>query len=91
MVKLIIQSKNKFNYSLVSDEGKVYNFNIEFINIDKIPMVGDNIYFSEILLNNGQSSYTFGPPTNRFNKIGSNEVIMLDDNDTSKYLVRYYG
>ena len=99
MIKLKIMNKSKYIYNLKDEDDNDYEFNIEFLDMEKNPEIGDYIYMSDELLNpkyDGYStSYTFGNLENTYGK----ENIKIDDVDVIKiktyksevYLKRLYG
>lgn len=99
MKKLEIENNKNYEYILKDENGKKYNFNFEFWNIENNPKIGDYIYINEELLNpkyEGFSTcYTFGNLENKYGK----DNIKKDDIDVIKividgleiYLKRLYG
>ena len=99
MVKLKIINKNNYDYTLKDEEGRIYNFNLEFLDVEEKIEVGDYISFSEQLLNpkyEGYSaSYTFGNLDSKYGKsnieLNDIDVIRVEENEKSIYLKRLYG
>lgn len=99
MIRLKIEEKNKNLYKLIDMTESVYELVLKFLDIDKLPSVGDIIYMNEQLLSlsyEGYSSfYTFGNLESVYGKAN----ISLDDIDVIKlclsektiYLKRLYG
>ena len=99
MKKMEIVDKRNYVYTFEDEEGKPYNINLDFLDIEKKPEIGEYIFFNEELLNpryDGYStSYTFGSLDSKYGK----NNISLDDVDVIKlvmeekeiYLKRLYG
>lgn len=99
MVKLEIVDRQDYTYTLKSNKGKEYTFNLEFIDVCDALNVGDYIYMKEELLNPkyvGYSvMYTFGDLESKYGKpnISKNDidVIMLEMGTKLVYAKRLYG
>ena len=99
MIKLKIMNKSKYIYNLKDENDNNYEFNMDFLDMEEKPEIGDYLYMSDELLNpkyDGYStSYTFGNLENIYGK----ENIKIDDVDVIKiktykseiYLKRLYG
>ena len=99
MKELKIMEKDNFVYRLEDEIGQAYALNLEFLDIEEQPEVGDCIWMRDELLDSkyeGYSgSYTFGNLESTYGK----ENIELDDVDVIKlviddkeiYLKRLYG
>ena len=95
MKKLEINKIDNYQYELKDTNDKVYNFNIEFYNIDKLPKVGDYIYLNEKLLQEEYSLLSFDTLESTYGRtIRSEEdedlVILLIEHEKI-YLKRVYG
>ena len=92
MKKLIIKNIDGFNY-LLEDNGKLYNINIEFYDIQEKPKINDYIFINEELLK--EKILNFGPLNCKYGKsldnIKEKEIIVLNINNKNIYLKRYYG
>ena len=100
MIKLkIIDVLDDYIYNLKDERGNNYNLNIEFLDIEQSPQIGDYIYMSLELLNqyyDGYSTnYTFGDLKNRYGKdnilLTDIDVIKIVTNNLEIYLKRLYG
>lgn len=99
MIKLEILNINNYEYKLKDEKGNYYNLNLDFLDINKKPEIGDYMYVKEKFLDPNyegySTSYTFGSLENEYGK----ENIVLDDIDVIKieidkleiYLKRLYG
>ncbi len=92
MKKLIIKNIDGFNY-LLEDNGKLYNINIEFYDIQEKPKINDSIFINEELLK--EKILNFGSLNGKYGKsldnISEKEIIVLNINNKNIYLKRYYG
>ena len=94
MIKLKIVDKNNFEYVLKDMKEKVYNLNMEFLDIEDKIDIGNYIFFSEELLDpkyEGYStSYVFGDLNNKYGKTNIEltdvDVIKVMTNDKYIYL-----
>ena len=99
MKRLKIQNKKIYEYILKDENGKIYNCNFDFWDIEYKPQIGDYIYINEELLNPNyegfSTCYTFGSLDNKYGKhnILKNDVdvIKIVANDLEVYLKRLYG
>ena len=99
MVKLKIKNIDDGVFTLVDDSNFEYNINIEFLDIQEQPKIGDFIYFSAQLLDSkypGYSTfYTFGSLNNKYGKeIDVNmekDIIIYETADKRIFLKRLYG
>ena len=99
MIKLEIEKIENYIYALKDENGKLYNLNIEFFDVEENLKTGDFIFINEELLNkkyDGYStSYTFGNLENKYGKsnilIDDIDVIKLITDDKEIYLKRLYG
>ena len=89
MKKLKIVEKNNYNYLLNTPEGEVFFINVEFLDIDKKPDIGDYIYLPESVLNN-KNMYTYGKVLNNL-QTEEEDIIKVIIDDQEIYLERYYG
>lgn len=100
MLKLKIIDKNKYVYNLLDEKSeRKYEMNLEFLNIENQPEIGNYIYMKKELLNpkyEGYStSYTFGELESKYGKeniiIEDIDVIKLIEDEKEIYLKRLYG
>ena len=99
MLRLEIINKENYIYCLQDENGNKYTFNLEFLDIEKIPDMGDYIWFSSELLNSeyeGYSTmYVFGSLENKYGKenisLDDIDVIKLELNSDEIFLKRLYG
>lgn len=99
MVKLEIIKNDEFEYILEDEHGKIYDLNIEFLDIEYKPQIGDYIYINKELLNSKyegySTSYTFGDLKNKYGKPGIEkndiDVIKIEKDKLEIYLKRLYG
>ena len=89
MKKLKIVETNNYNYLLNTEEGEVFFINIDFIDVDKKPGVGDYIFLPDNILNN-KNIYTYGKVINDINTKEEDMIKVIVD-DQEIYLERYYG
>ena len=87
MIKLKIKSIDEYcNYVLESDN-KVYEVNINFMDINK-PSEGDYVYMSEETLRENVS-LNYGPINN--DNLNENDIIVLSNKGNKIYLQRFFG
>jgi len=99
MIKLQIINKIGCVYTLEDKDNKFYNINIEFIDIEEQPQIGEEVLINEELLNpkyEGYStSYIFGNLENKYGKqnisMDDIDIIKLISNEKEIYLKRLYG
>ena len=95
MMRLIIESIEKNNYSLRDKDNNLYKFHILFYNIDKKPQVGDNIFMHKKLINTPNKILSFGPLNSKYGKnilsADDPDFIILIINNEQFNLKRYYG
>jgi len=99
MIRLEIIKKENYLYSLKSEEGKEYNFILEFWDLEKELKAGDYININEELLNQkyeGYSSmYAFGSLESKYGKSNISmddiDVIKVEAEELEVYLKRLYG
>lgn len=101
--KIIEIDKNNDTYYLEDEKGKKYNIMLQFFDIEILPQIGENLYFTEKLfdleLNEGISYFIFGgmhEPYGKEMKIENieeniEEVLMIERKDKNIYLKRFYG
>ena len=77
MIKLLINKIEKYEYELKDKDDKIYNFNIEFYDVEKEIKVGDNIILNEKILNEGNSLLSFGKLDSKYGK----EISSSEDKD----------
>ena len=89
MIKLKIIKTNEYaNYVLEDKDGKTYEVNINFMNMDK-PKIGDYIYIQENVLKE-DVSLNYGV-IDKNEKMSEDELILLIQNGEKIYLQRFYG
>ena len=88
MLKLIIESINGYNYTLVDNKNNRYKLNIEFYNF--IPNIGDIIYLNEKKLSEN-ALYAFGQLNEKYTKREEEDIIKIVHDKNIIYLQRYYG
>lgn len=87
MIKLKIKNIDEYcNYVLESDN-KVYEVNINFMDINK-PSEGDYIYMPEKALKENVS-LNFGPINN--DNLNEDDIIVLSNKGNKIYLQRFFG
>ena len=99
MKKLKIVEVNDYDYKLKDNDNNIYNFNIEFLDINKLPNINDYIYMNEELLDKKYKEYstvyTFGELKNKTGRKIENEenldLIVLEMAGEKFYLKRLYG
>lgn len=86
MIKLEITNLDNYLYTLTDERGKNYTFNLDFLDIQDKPQIGDYIEISEELLNpkyEGYSTYyTFGGLDSKYGR----EITSEDDIDSIKVI-----
>lgn len=99
MIKLEIMDIDNYVYKLIDENGNEYDFNLEFLDIEESPKIGDYIYVNSKLIDPSYegygTSYTFGSLKNNY---GKNDIL-IEDIDVIKvvigkleiYLKRLYG
>ena len=87
MIKLHIIDINSNLYLLRDDDGNLYKKDIIFIN-DK-PKINEHIYLTDPILKE-DNIFTYGNIYNS-NSINKDEIIILEENNNSIILQRYYG
>jgi glyoxylate utilization-related uncharacterized protein len=94
MIKLLIKKIDSYIYELVDEGKKVYKLNLEFINLNEKPLIGDYIIMDKNILNEN-NFYTFGPLKEAYKEQKDLNVdkdfSVLIHGDTKIYLQRYYG
>lgn len=99
MVKLQIINKIGHVYTFKDIYNKCFDIDIEFLDIEDQPQIGEVVFIKEELLNpqyEGYStSYTFGSLQNKYGKqnilIDDIDIIKLISNEKEIYLKRLYG
>ena len=88
MIKLKIVEKDEYaNYILEDNEGKKYEVNINFMNLEK-PKVGTIIYIDESVLAENVS-LNYGKPDGDLTE--EKELMIITYGGEKIYLKRYYG
>lgn len=94
MVELRIMNVDKFYYYLVDNNGREYNLDIQFYDIDENPTVGDYIYINQEILNSSKE-FSFGSIMGEYGKNildgNKEEIIVVKRENELIYLKRYYG
>lgn len=99
MIKLTIVKKDTYVYELEDEMENKYEKNLEFIDIEEQPSVGDVLYFNSELLNpnyEGHSYvYVFGPLDSKYGRANLEEDsidrIKLEVNGKTLHLKRLFG
>ena len=99
MVKLKINNISNYDYELEDTKENKYTLNIEFLDIEEKPKVGDYISISEELLNpryeEYSTNYTFGSMDSEYGKDNLSpldiDVIKLEIDKKEILLKRLYG
>ena len=99
MVKLKINNISNYDYELEDMEENKYTLNIEFLDIEEKPKVGDYISISAELLNpryaGYSTNYTFGSMDSEYGKDNLSpldiDVIKLEIDKKEILLKRLYG
>ena len=84
----IIKCDRFSNYELEDVDGKKYQVNINFMDIDK-PICGTIIYIQESVLKE-KVSLNYGP-VEKDKDVDENELIVLSYDNNKIYLERFYG
>lgn len=91
MKKLEIIKQNNYEYCFKDENSNEFNLNLEFLDIEQKPKIGDYIYMHEELLDSQYdgycSSYTFGSVDSKYGK----QNIALDDVDVIKLVIDKKG
>ena len=99
MVKLMIINKNEYLYSLKDERNNDYELNLEFLDVEEKPQIGDYICMSAELLNTRyagySTNYTFGKMDSKYGRenlsLTDIDVIKIENTDKEIYLKRLYG
>ena len=99
MVKLRIESINKYKYELVDDNGEEYSLNIDLIDTEENLSLGDFIYIDKNLLDKKYEgycqNYIFGNLDSKYGRAnleyGDIDVIKIEKEDKEILLKRLYG
>lgn len=86
--KLKIIAIQEYNYLLIDKDHKKYNLSIQFMDLEKMPQVNDDVYISEEALKE-TDMFTFGKINTE--KIEEEELIKIVGSNQECYLQRYYG
>ena len=88
MQKLIIKEINNYDYTLIDQDNKVYNKNIEFYSKYK-PQLNNIIYVDDSIINE-VNLYTFDEVYDTRN-IDIKDIIKVVSNNKEYYFQRRYG
>lgn len=95
MIKVKIEKIDGYNYYLRDENNKSYKLNIEFYDLIEKPMVNDEFYIHEQLLQETPTMFSFGPLSGKYGREiespDDDDLLILIMNDEKKYLKRYYG
>ena len=95
MKKLMIIKKDRYVYTLKDTDNNMYQFNIEFYNIEKNPEVGDYLFMSEKILQENNSVLSFDCIESEYGRKLKNatddDIVVLMINEEKIYLKRVYG
>lgn len=104
MKKFKIIEINDSEYSLKDVDNKSYKIYLQFFDLEKLPQVGEYIYFSENLLdsvaNEGVRFFSFGEMSAIYGKdIKNGDIdesfeelcVIIRENNKKIYLKRFYG
>ena len=88
MIKLkIVENDGYANYTVEDNDGKKYEVNINFMNMEK-PKVGTIIYIDESVLAENVS-LNYGKPDGDL--VEEKELMIVVQGEEKTYLKRYYG
>jgi hypothetical protein len=92
MLKLQIIEINNYDYKLRDNNNKEYTINIEFIDLDTKPVIGDYLYLPNKIVKE-KNIYTFGSIGNKYSRQENieEEVIKVVTGSKKYYLQRCYG
>lgn len=90
MEKLKIIKKDKYDYTLEGNNGKIYTLNIEFYGLEEDPKINDYIYMSDKILKE-KNLFSFGIINNNNINIKEEDLIKIVSDNKEYYLQRYYG
>ena len=89
MLKLEFIKKDKYsNYILIDSNGKKYELNINFIDVEK-PNIGTIVYIPKSVLEESVS-LNYGK-VDKSNQINEKDLIVLKNNNQKVFLQRFYG
>lgn len=95
MIKLKIEKIDGFNYYLKDENNKSYKLNIEFYDLIEKPMVNDELYIHEKLLQEPPTMFSFGSLSGKYGREIESpddpDLLILSMGNEKKYLKRYYG
>ena len=83
---LKVVSKNYYDYTLLDENGKRYDKNIEFYSVNV--NIGDFLCLPESILEE-VNIFTYGPVQS--NNVMANDIIKVVSGDRQLFLQRYYG
>jgi hypothetical protein len=92
VLKLNIIEIDNYDYKLRDKSNKEYTINIEFIDLDTKPVIGDYLYLPNKIVKE-KNIYTFGPIGNKYSRKENieGEVIKVVTGIKEYYLQRCYG
>jgi hypothetical protein len=98
MDKMKIVKISGYKYKLENQRGRRYDFDIEFIDVQTKPKVGDFIFWSSKNTEDPEERYaprTYGPPPSIYGRRGENvqdiDFIVVVTEETMTLLQRWYG
>ena len=95
MKKLVIIKKDSYVYTLKDTDNNMYQFNIEFYNIEKNPEVGDYLFMSEKILKENNLVLSFDCIESEYGRKLKNaydeDIVVLMVNKDKIYLKKVYG
>ncbi len=94
-VRLEIVNIDGYLYYLKSEDNKKFVLNLEFVNVDYKLQNGDYIWFAKSLLEEKNSTYTFGDIESEYGRanflLNDTDVIKIETKDKEIFLKRLYG
>lgn len=102
-LKIINIDEKNYKYYLEDEKKRKYIIMIQFFDIEPLPQIGENLYFTEKLfnleLNEGVLHFMFGgiyEPYGKEIKIENieeniEEILMIERKNKNIYLKRFYG
>ena len=95
MIKLIVDSVDKYHYVLKDKDDKRYKFNIEFHDLDSDPSIGDVILVNDNFLSLRNTFLSYGSIDGKYGRRITNandeDLLVLVQGKENIYLKRFYG
>lgn len=95
MIKLVIDSINGYIYGFKDKNNKVYQYNIQFYDLDVIPEIGDAIFVNEGFLELENTMLSYGAMDGEYGRditrATDDDLLVLLVNGENIYLKRFYG